>query len=672
MGKSMKNLTINGQTYAVEDARLPSSGTPGQLLRVKTVDSEGKVTEVDTADAADGSGITAITGNADGSWTLTYSDGTTQTVSSEGYQAITAQMSKLSAQIAEKEQLAPTFANSIDECTDTSKLYVLPDGYIYAYMTKSVEPAQVELADRSEYLLNTRFNTSGAETADSGWYITNYLRVDMTLANPPVMCFNGVPPVYTDQERSINERVIFYDKDKNPLGAPIYTGLNMYYETLGGSQTLINGAAGLNVPGEYTWNVGYIYTAADVYEKLSYYDQIAYVRFSCNYASGHNGPSPLTNVDEIAACSITLAAQGSGEAAAGWASTGHAFVPTDYEDRIVELEALSVEQQTRIATLEDKAGDEEAAVPAYWREALESGAEAINTAMTAAGYNKAAFLFYSDAHWDYGSQMAPVLLKWLYRHTGMTKTIFGGDIVNGEAADYAAMSYLWDWRCRLKELPNHHSVVGNHDDGNATNDLFSERYVYGYLLAAEETADIVRPDSGLWYSIDNPAEKTRYLYLDTAYQGLSVLPDAETAFINAALLGTPAGWHIVVAAHIWYLPDYDQSDVRPIPVTGMSGSAAQLSTILDNYNARAGAFADCGGKVEFCVGGHLHRDYDGTTPGGIPIVLVETDSYHIRSSLPVIAGTTTEASVNGIICDYDQSKITVVRVGRGESREIYY
>ena len=31
-------------------------------------------------------------------------------------------------------QLVPVFANSVEECTDTEKVYVLPDGYVYAYM----------------------------------------------------------------------------------------------------------------------------------------------------------------------------------------------------------------------------------------------------------------------------------------------------------------------------------------------------------------------------------------------------------------------------------------------------------------------------------------------------------------------------------------------------------
>ena len=34
---------------------------------------------------------------------------------------------------AEVIQQTPAFANSVEECTDTSKVYVLPDGFIYAH-----------------------------------------------------------------------------------------------------------------------------------------------------------------------------------------------------------------------------------------------------------------------------------------------------------------------------------------------------------------------------------------------------------------------------------------------------------------------------------------------------------------------------------------------------------
>ena len=312
---------------------------------------------------------------------------------------------------------------------------------------------------------------------------------------------------------------------------------------------------------------------------------------------------------------------------------------------------------------------EDASVPRYWLGALKAGAKAINTALLGAGANKSAFLFYTDAHWNYGSGMSPRLLKYLYRHTGMTKTNFGGDIVNDESTEYDAMAYLWDWRRQLKDLPNHHSVVGNHDDGNATNNLFSQEYVYGFLLAPEETDTIVRERTGMYYYMDNHAEHTRYLYLDTAYKGVT---DAQLAFVKQALITTPEGWHIVAIAHAWYEADYTTT---PPSVGALNSGAASVLAMFDSYNGRVGDYSACGGWVEFCIGGHTHRDYDGTSPSGIPILLMETDSRHVRNGKSGAryvykAGTDTEASVSGIIADYDRHKIHVIRIGRGESREV--
>lgn len=308
-----------------------------------------------------------------------------------------------------------------------------------------------------------------------------------------------------------------------------------------------------------------------------------------------------------------------------------------------------------------------AGVPGYWKAALDTGIQAINTALCAAGANKSAFLFYSDTHWNYGAQKSPVLLNYLCQHTGMVKTFFGGDIVNNEGTDYDTMEYLWDWRHQLKVLPNHHSVVGNHDDGNATNNIFPEAYIYGYLLAPEETPDIVREKKGLWYYMDSPAEMTRYLFLDTAYQGAT---EKQLTFVKAALLSTPKNWHIVAVSHIWYDVDYGRYNERPVPIKGLNADASKIIDQLDSYNSRTGGYASCKGWVEFCIGGHCHQDYDGTTTTGIPIILVETDSQHIRSALSYTAGTTTEAAVNGIVADYDNHKIEVIRVGRGESRTV--
>lgn len=324
-------------------------------------------------------------------------------------------------------------------------------------------------------------------------------------------------------------------------------------------------------------------------------------------------------------------------------------------------------------------------VPSYWLAEVQKGAREINTAMAEAGRNKSAFLFYTDSHWSFSSQQSPALLKYLYMHTGINRTIFGGDIVWDEGSDYRTMAYLWDWRSQIKDLPNHHSVVGNHDDGNTTNYLFDEDYVYSYLLAPEEVSGIVRGEKGLYYYLDSTCEKTRYLFLDTAFQTIMYYPD-QVQFLIDSLESVPEGWHVVVIAHRWYDVDYDNEYSADFT---LSYEADLILDVLDAYNSRTSGiarsymsltddtvskihynFKESKGKVEFCIGGHIHRDFDAVSKGGIPIIHVETDSYNVRSGLERDDETINESSVNGIIADYDAKKVTVVRIGRGESRVV--
>ena len=74
-------------------------------------------------------------------------------------------------------QLTPLFANDISECTDTTKLYVLPDGFVYAYMEKTQQGEVTELITEG-FLDNTRLSTSKPSTsALSGFVTTPYIDV---------------------------------------------------------------------------------------------------------------------------------------------------------------------------------------------------------------------------------------------------------------------------------------------------------------------------------------------------------------------------------------------------------------------------------------------------------------------------------------------------------------
>ena len=328
-------------------------------------------------------------------------------------------------------------------------------------------------------------------------------------------------------------------------------------------------------------------------------------------------------------------------------------------------------------------GSSEFTVPSYWKSHLDGKVEEIWKAMESAGRNKSAFFFYSDAHWwakdrndagvtweqSYTTKTEPTLLRYLYQNTPINKTNFGGDFIGEEAEistddGRAVMSYIQEWRKALRDVPNHHSVPGNHDDGNEKDNRFTEQFVYSFLLAPEEKSEIVYGD-GLYYYMDNNPEKTRYIYLDTAYKGLD---EPQTEFVKEALLNTKAGWHIVVIAHKWYDSQYNSDGTTTVGSLSPNGST--LLALFDSYNARSGDFAECGAFVEFCIGGHTHWDYDGTSSGGIPVILCEASSINSRSGLNCDPSTTNETAISAIIANYDEAKIDIVRIGRGENREV--
>lgn len=359
------------------------------------------------------------------------------------------------------------------------------------------------------------------------------------------------------------------------------------------------------------------------------------------------------------------------------------------EQGIVDNETEIAKKQPKgdyatVAQVRKIIADSNSVVPDYWLAELETKADAIQTAMEKAGRNKSAFLWYTDAHWVNGnSKVSPALLNYLYMNTPMNKVNFGGDIIGDTLlATREEMTYLYEWRKAIKDLPNHHSVMGNHDMFDISSvDYEDDNYRYAFLIAPEESADMVM-GNGNYYYIDNPCEKTRYLYL--CYPN-NVHTDMMTQgqFIVDAIKSVAEGWHIVAINHRWW--QYSSSSK---PTTGAVGAfEAEILSIFDAYNARttrAGSnyftaqdFTTCKGKVEFCIGGHIHVDYDFESAGGIPVIITTADANQNRVPDSTVdsgtVGTTTEAAVFGIIADYndaDNLKITVVGVGRGTSRVV--
>lgn len=331
------------------------------------------------------------------------------------------------------------------------------------------------------------------------------------------------------------------------------------------------------------------------------------------------------------------------------------------------------------------------AVPSYWLSELETKADAIQMAMEAAGRNKSAFLWYTDEHWQTSPKVSPALMKYLTKHTPINKVNFGGDVISDPSPhDHETTKYAYEWREMIAGLPNHHSVYGNHDVFHRNKDYFDpvDNIAYTQLLAAEESADMVVGGDSYYY-IDNPAEKTRYLYLSYFANDYTKTEMCEQgAFIADSLMSVAEGWHIVAIAHRWY--QYVRNDQNHLVVEGGSVPTyeQEILNVFDAYNARdthakstyfeAHDFSSGKGKVEFCIGGHIHIDYDFHSTGGIPVITTACSTNYERVNSETedcgTLGTTTECAVFGIIADYsnaEQTKITVVGVGRGTSRTVY-
>lgn len=312
-------------------------------------------------------------------------------------------------------------------------------------------------------------------------------------------------------------------------------------------------------------------------------------------------------------------------------------------------------------------------VPSYWQSYLDTKAAEIDTALNAAGENRSAFLWYTDAHWTTNYGQSPMLLKYLSKHTGMTKTFFGGDIANDKTGE---IDTLRAWQTMVGDVPNHHSVIGNHD--NQITDLPTG--LGDFFLVPERTGDVVfgtdATNGKNYYYIDNHIENTRYICLST---GRMWTHSDEVQWCVEVLSSTPANWHIVVVSHLWLDNNYDVSPVVPLE-TPESYTQVFLD-LFDAYNHRESGttsfastaydFTNAKGKVEFVIGGHIHQDYDFATAKGIPVILTQCDTWQERDSDSVATkGTTTENCVYAIVADYGAKTVKVINVGRGDSRNL--
>ncbi len=242
----------------------------------------------------------------------------------------------------------PEFANSVEELTDTSKVYVLPDGYLYAYMTTALSGME-EVTERvtGDFLDNKRLSTSSGELKEETGFVTTPFIDVSQLPTDFKIKLTGIRWAYNDDGDTIvnGYAMCTYTTDGTVL-TPSYT-INKEFVTENIKIKVIS--------------------KTEVEVTLLYPDKsihYTYLRF-CGQGTSSNAVVELIYDKEV-----------EGRTETKWTNTGHAYQPTDYESRIIDLENQTELMGSQIYDLQNTSiGD--SSIPTYVKNEAEEVADKV-------------------------------------------------------------------------------------------------------------------------------------------------------------------------------------------------------------------------------------------------------------------------------------------------------
>lgn len=361
----------------------------------------------------------------------------------------------ITSELAKYEQVKLKYVSSKEECKDTSLFYVLPDGKIYAYTTKTETKYPINqisnsitssktpyVGDNGEdgYRVNYRLNSTGDEKSQSGYAVTGFIKcgIDDTIRSKNIE-FND----------SSNSSIQFFDEQFN------YLSLINGVSATASFKAIINSAGNLEGSISQTINV-----LTEEQKAKLYYIRVVGLTFSITPNDGDTSNDAIITINETTEPYAVTEE--------GWYSTGVSFVADKYSD---EINAL----KERISILE-AGGTED--VESYVQEEAQRVAANVYSHQNA---NTFTFMAISDAHYlaadsniVTGNIHAGQGMDLVRKHVNVDFAVCLGDngcgssVVGSEhratiekgLAEIRALNSCID--SAFRDIPNFRSV-GNHD-----------------------------------------------------------------------------------------------------------------------------------------------------------------------------------------------------------------
>ena len=356
-------------------------------------------------------------------------------------------------------------------------------------------------------------------------------------------------------------------------------------------------------------------------------------------------------------------------------------------------------------------------VPAYWDNEISEKTEAIKKLQSEGGKDCVSFVWASDTHIpDNGSgrtnNIGKVMAK-LLTNCDIPYAVITGDIgtrsshtteeelVESQKMISQHLAPLWGTDRLLVALGNHDGCWGS-SNGYYRHQFSPERMWDFYFRFQAIDENKIFSDDGLYYYIDNSAQKTRYIVLNSHFAGVFAENESGWAVNNRfhtscygqkqldwladEALDMPEGYSAVIAVHA---PPVEKVNNEEATYTV---DYFQFQGIVDAYNNKTTYSGRCEGvegwtksdiDVDFTTAhgeiiaifaGHIHQDTVDTKTLTCPIITIISSGAAVNEGeMPERKfGTDTETSFDVVTINKKTRTIYCTRVGAGDDRTISY
>lgn len=547
----------------------------------------------------------------------------------------------------------PEFVDNIDQMADPNKRYVLNStGTIWVF-GETLRQAP-NLYDASTSKLNTRLNSSGFETTHNGMLLLPI--VDFEMTNPCYIRVKGITPTINYASYAT---IQYHSSDGIKLGGTAFDGS----------------------PGYIIDNDNYLY---DIYN--AQYANATKMRFGISVSA-----STAITAEALTDVSITLDNQNS--ITSDFYDTGILWNGTDSRN-LADL-AIQVEKNTsniayvdkQISLLEGR--NSIIAVPAFWESSVEKVIEKVKSLQT--GRHCITFAFFSDNHHRGGD--SGTLIARIMQQCHIPFCFYGGDSSDsGYIADEEVMvDQDEEFDAMMSVIPNGQfcRAVGNHDGYWAVSDsdkhFYSRAQIYELFLR-EGTISQTKylGGDGTYYYVDNTSSKVRFVVLNTngirntfgEITSESIDADQVAWLQNTALHFSECGWAVVFIAHAPITNNFHAN---------ITNSRA-VQAILTDYSSSSDA-----NKAEIIgwFSGHIHRDRiyqcdhtgreeaDDTESVSLPWKTVTITSDHTGiayedATKHTVASDNLSHAIDFVTINRNTRTVHLTRLGIGQDRSYHF